>query len=315
MPEAGTLPDLLGRTSEVHGEEIWYRFAGGLTITTERLDKDDALRILPLGSPQGSLMNHMANFPEVVRGKRVFEPFAGAGALGFMALLLGAEHVDFLDINPRACDFQRQNADLNPFSRGRFRSIEGDIARFVPERTYDLVVASPPFVPTPDGIEGTITSNGGVDGNRFVEILFERLDELLEPSGEALVHLFQLESDGRPLVVDAIARTLARRQVALTPSQERPIPFETYRDAYLRVFPSAAPLVERWASDLVQERGRGLGLCHYVAHVGPQGDGATACVIRDDFAEKFGRSFLVPSDDKDRLALARVLENFLRARG
>jgi hypothetical protein len=83
------LPDLLGRTSEVHGEEVLYRFANGLFIKTEVWNKADRHRILPLGSPQGSLMNHMLGFPEVVRGKRLFEPFAGSGALGFMALKLG----------------------------------------------------------------------------------------------------------------------------------------------------------------------------------------------------------------------------------
>ena len=52
------LPDLLGRTSEVRGEEVFYRFSNGLTIKTEVLGKSDRLRILPLGSPQAALMNH-----------------------------------------------------------------------------------------------------------------------------------------------------------------------------------------------------------------------------------------------------------------
>ena len=69
MSTRDTLPDLLGRTSEVRGEEVIYRFANGLTIKTEVWNKDDKLRILPLGSPQGSLMNHMLHFPEVVRDK------------------------------------------------------------------------------------------------------------------------------------------------------------------------------------------------------------------------------------------------------
>jgi tRNA G37 N-methylase Trm5 len=66
----------------------------------------------------------MLNFPEVVRGKRLFEPFAGSGALGFMALKIGARRVDFLDINHRASDFQRENAQLNRFPADSFRSID-----------------------------------------------------------------------------------------------------------------------------------------------------------------------------------------------
>src|SRR5918999_512672 len=179
LANGNTLPDLLERKREVRGEEILYRFAKGLTIKSEVFDKEDPLRVLPLGSPQSGLMNHMANFPEIVRDKLVFEPFAGAGPLGFMALMLGARHADFLDINPRASEFQRATAQLNQFSPDRFTSIIGDIGAFVPQQKYDLILANPPFVPTPDGVKGTITSNGGADGNRFVEIVMRRLEEFL----------------------------------------------------------------------------------------------------------------------------------------
>ena len=110
--------------------------------------------------------------------RTLFEPFAGSGAIGFMALKVGAGHVDFLDVNPRASQFQRENAGLNQFSSSRFTSITGDIADFAPARKYDLMLANPPFVPTPEGIDGTLTSNGGPEGSRFVEILVERLEEL-----------------------------------------------------------------------------------------------------------------------------------------
>ena len=142
MPTRSTLPDLLDRSSEVRGEEVIYRFANGLTIKTEIFNKDDKLRILPLGSPQGSLMNHMLNFPEVVRDKRLFEPFSGSGALGFMALMAGARHVDFLDINPKASVFQRENARLNQFPSSRFRSIpsndEQDSLRLQYKRVHEM---------------------------------------------------------------------------------------------------------------------------------------------------------------------------------
>src|SRR5262245_6667069 len=168
------LPDLLQYSREFRGDQVLYRFGNGLTINTEIFRKNDKLRILPLGTPQRSLMNHMLNFPEVVKDKEVFEPFAGSGALGFMALKVGARHVDFLDINPRALTFQVENAALNELPQSCYRSIEGDIATFTADRKYELIVANPPFVPTPEGIEGTITSNGGPEGNRFVESLLKR---------------------------------------------------------------------------------------------------------------------------------------------
>jgi hypothetical protein len=47
--------------------------------------------------------------------------------------------------------------------------------------------------------------------------------------------------------------------------------------------------------------------------VGPQSSGPAACEIRENFAEKFGEAFLVPSENAAELALGRVLENFVRA--
>jgi len=304
-----TLPDLLQRKREVRGEEVFYRFANGLTIKSEVFDKEDPLRLLPLGSPQSGLMNHMVNFPGIVRDKLVLEPFAGSGPLGFMALILGARLVDFLDINPRASQFQRDTAELNQFSLDRFTSITADLANFIPNRKYDFIVANPPFVPTPDGIDGTITSNGGPEGNRFVEILFRRLEEFLQPNGEALIYLFQFVKNGQPLVGDLISKMLKGRLVELTPAQKHHISFEVYRAAYSKVFPDATEAIERWQCNLVQKYGKGLTLCHYIVHVGPHAAAASSCVFRDNFSQKFGKMHLVPSDDEEQLALGRVLEN------
>jgi hypothetical protein len=254
-------------------------------------------------------MNHMANFPEIVRDKLVLEPFAGAGPLGFMALMLGARHVDFLDINPRAGEFHRETARLNHFSHDRFTSITRDFGKFIPNRKYDLIIANPPFVSTPNGIDGTITSNGGPEGNRFVEILFRRLEEFLEASGEALIYLFQFVKNGEPLVAELVSHMVDRRKVEFTPSQKRHISFGTYRAAYSQVFPDANEAIARWECNVLQKYGEGLTLCHYIAHVGPRLAAASSCVVRDNFSQKFGESHLVPSDSEEQLALGRVLEN------
>jgi methyltransferase family protein len=310
-PADRPLPDLLRRSREVQGEQIFDRFGNGLAIKTEIFRKNDRLRILPLGTPQGSLMNHMLNFPEVVKDKEVFEPFAGSGALGFMALKVGARHVDLLDINPRALNFQVENAALNELPRSCYRSIEGDIATFTADRSYDLILANPPFVPTPEGIEGTITSNGGPEGNRFVESLLKRLEELLYPHGQAFIYLFQIVKRGEPLIVELILRYLDHRVVELTPSQARPISFAVYCQTYAEVFPGAKDDIVRWESDLIGRYGDDLLLNHYVARVGPQADGPTSWVIRDNFKEKYGENLLVPFRDDRDLSYNRILENVL----
>jgi hypothetical protein len=170
-------------------------------------------------------------------------------------------------------------------------------------------------VPAPDGIDGTVTSNGGAEGNRFVEILLRRLEEFLEPQGEALIYVFQFVRDRQPLLVDLVSELVVRRQVELTPSQEHPIRFEAYSHAYSLLFPEAEQEIARWRSALVGRHGEDLTLCHYVARVGPRGDSPTSCLIRDDFREQFGESFLVPSDDENRISLGRVYENFFPSSG
>jgi SAM-dependent methyltransferase len=309
------LPNLLQRTQEVQGDQILYRFGNGLRIKTEVLRKPDRLRILPLGTPQGSLMNHLLHFPDVAHDKDVFEPFAGSGALGFMALKLGARHVDLLDVNPRAITFQRENAALNHFLTSQYRAIEGDIATFIPTHRYGLILANPPFVPTPDGIEGTLTSNGGPEGNWCVELLLQRLEACLHPDGQAFIYLFQLVRHGEPLVCELLVRHLDHRVVELTPSQARPIRFAVYCRSYTEIFPEAEAAIARWGDDLRGKYGDALMLNHYVAHVGPQTDGPTTYVIRENFPEKYGDDLLVPVRNDTQLSYGRIVENILDFRG
>lgn len=312
MSAKHSIPDLLQRTHEVRGDDVIYHFSNGLTIRTEVAQKADRLRILGLGSPQGGLMNHLLNFPQVVRGKSVFEPFSGSGALGLMALKVGAKHVDLLDINPRAFHFQRDNAALNEFSARQFNTLECDIADFVPEQKYDLLLANPPFVPTPQEIEGTITSNGGPEGCRLIEILLNRLEEFLEPSGQALIYVFQFAKDEQPLIAGLLDKISRGRPVELTPSQRHPIAFEKYCSAYHQLFPNAGEQIERWRSDLVRKHGDVLTLCHYVLDIGPQSYGPTYYVIKKNFAEKFGENFYI-SGSEEEIAYARASENCVSA--
>jgi hypothetical protein len=256
-------------------------------------------------------MNHMLHFPDVVQGKDVFEPFAGSGALGCMALKLGARHVDFLDVNPRAVTFQVENAALNHFLASQYSAIKGDIATFIPTHKYDLILANPPFVPTPDGIEGTLTSNGGPEGNRFVELLLQRLEACLHPDGQAFICLFQYVRHGEPLVCELLVRHLEHRVVELTPSQARPISFAVYCRSYAELFPEAKAEIARWEGDLLRKYGDALMLNHYVAHVGPQTDGPATYVIRENFTEKYGENLLVPLRNDKQLSYGRIFENIL----
>jgi hypothetical protein len=309
MPRERSLPDRVRLSRELQGDEVLYRAANGLQIRTEVFHKADSLRILPLGSPQGSLMNHMLGFPEAVAGKSVFEPFAGSGALGLMALKAGAQHVEFLDINPRALEFQRANAALNHIPTESYACTLGDIKDFTPARRYDLMLANPPFVPTPDGIDGSLTSDGGAEGNRLVEVLLGRFESLLAPDGRALIYVFQFARNGRPLICDILERLVPGRDVELSPSQVRPTPFDAYCQAYSQLFPNAASAIESWRDGLLARHGDDLELSHYVVDVGPEIDGPGTWAVRENFDEKFGADFYVPSEKPEELAFGRVFEN------
>jgi len=287
-----TLPNLLDWRRDIEADTVFYRIENGLEKQTEILMKNDPNRVLPLGAPQGTLINHLLNFPEKVEGKDVFEPFAGSGAFGHMALKLGSRRVDFLDLNPRASSFQLENARRNGFGPARFEVHTGDIAQYSPARKPEVILANPPFVPTPDGIPGTLTSNGGPEGNRLVGLLLERLEELLEASGEAYIYVFQFMRDGRPLIADTLEAPLRRRPVELTPTQSAAIPFETYLATCHAFFSRSALVIQSWAEGLLDRYGGGVGLNHFVMHIGPRGDEATRVSVVPNVEEKYGEGFL-----------------------
>ncbi len=301
------------RKLQPDGDGLLYRFEHGLEIRTDQPLAADRRRVLALGTPQATLMNYMLCRPERLAGRLVFEPFAGSGAIGLTALRAGARRVELLDINPRAVRFARENAERNGFGAEQIACIEGSIESFVPTQPYDLIFANPPFVPTPDAIAGTLTSNAGSEGNLLVDMLFRRLDTLLAPDGEAFIYLFQFVREGKPLVVHSIEQWVEEREVELTPTQLRPISAEAYFDAYLEIFPSAADAIRRWRADLTRRHGGALTLDHYVVNVGVRRPGRTRWTLTDDLERRYGEGLrLVFADDRE-MALGRVFENIVPA--
>ncbi|MEU9123225.1 methyltransferase [Streptomyces sp. NPDC048506] len=278
MPGARDVREVLGLmpgdpvswTEHRDGEVLTYTFAGGLVTRAEVPGKDDALRILPLTRVQAALLRRLAQQPSLVRGKRVFEPFAGSGALGFMALHLGARSVDFLDINPRAEAFQRWTAAANGFPEGTVRSLTADLRTHPVAEPYDLILANPPFLPTPDCVPGTLTSNGGPDGSRLLALLLDRLDAFLTPEGEAQILLYQPARDGVPIVAEVFAESLAGRVVEFTALQRPLLPFPAYRAAYERRYPAERARIRQWAAALEAAHGPDLTVSYYLMRLGPR---------------------------------------------
>jgi SAM-dependent methyltransferase len=305
------LPNRVARTVATDGDGRLFRYENGLEIRTDAPLAPRRDRVLGLGTPQATLMNYMLCRPERLAGRLVFEPFAGSGAIGLMALRAGARHVDLLDKSPRAVRFEKDNASRNGFGAKEVTCIEGSLEDFPPPDAYDLIFANPPFVPTPDAVTGTLTSNAGIEGSLQLEMLLRRLDELLAPRGEAFIYVFQFVREGLPLVLESIERHVTRRPVELTPTQLHPIVADAYFAAYLELFPTHAEGIQHWRADIEARHGVGLGLDHYVIHVAGRGDEPTHCTIADDLEEKYGLGLRLTFDDDRELALGRAFENFV----
>lgn len=306
-----TLPNRVARTVASGGDGRLFRYENGLEIRTDVPLAPSRNRVLGLGTPQAALMNYMLCRPERLAGRLVFEPFAGSGAIGLMALRAGARHVDLLDINPRAVRFAKDNASRNGFGAKEVTCIEGSLEDFQPPGAYDLLFANPPFVPTPDALAGTLTSNAGIEGSLLIEMLLQRLEELLAPEGEAFIYVFQFVRDGQPLVLGSIEKHVIRRGVELTPTQLHPIAADAYFEAYLELFPTQTEGVKRWRDDIEHRHGAGLSLDHYIIHVAGRGDEPTQCTITDNLEEKYGLGLRLTFDEDRELALGRAFENFV----
>jgi release factor glutamine methyltransferase len=303
------LPNRLQRARETLQDSWVFRFANGLSVKTDPFMRPDTARVLPIGGPQDVILNRLVNSPETVAAKRVFDPFAGSGVLGLMALRLGASHVDFLDVSPRAHAFQLENAKRNGFPADRYRANLGSIADFEPAEPYDLVLANPPLVPTPRGIEGTLTSNGGPEGDTLARVLFARLDRLLHDAGEAFIYLMQLVDRGEPLIARAAVEQLPSRTLEFTPVQQRATPLEEYAGAYLRCFPLHEAQIRAWETELRARHSSELAVQHYVVHVQPVRPGLGVWQTTENLAEKYGENMAYPEAANRELALARVMEN------
>lgn len=114
------------------------------------------------------------------RGKRALDLCTGSG---IHAILAAHHHEESygIDLNPRALSFSEANAALNGVS-SKTHFLQGDLYEPVKGKTFDLITANPPFVPTPDA-DMLIHRTGGESGEEISERLVAGLPEFLEPGG------------------------------------------------------------------------------------------------------------------------------------
>ncbi|MGV9358114.1 HemK2/MTQ2 family protein methyltransferase [Streptomyces misionensis] len=120
-------------------------------------------------------------------GARVLDVGTGSGALALTAARMGAE-VTAVDVSRRAVWTARLNAWL---TRLPVRIRRGDLFTPVRGRTYDMILANPPYVPAPHtggGPRGRSRAwDAGHDGRLLLDRICQGAPALLAPGGVVLI--------------------------------------------------------------------------------------------------------------------------------
>ena len=121
-------------------------------------------------------------------GARVLELFAGSGAVAVAAAREGARAVTVVDVSRRALLTCRINAWRNGV---RVRACRGDLFAPVAGERFDLILANPPYVPSPaDALPrgGAARAwEGGADGRALLDRLCDEAPAHLTPGGTLLL--------------------------------------------------------------------------------------------------------------------------------
>lgn len=154
-------------------------------------------------------------------GARVLDVGTGSGALALTAARMGAE-VTAVDVSRRAVWTARLNAWL---TRLPVRIRRGDLFAPVRGRTYDMILANPPYVPAPhtgDGPRGRSRAwDAGHDGRLLLDRICRGAPALLAPGGVVLIVQSALSDPDR--TVDLLrgaglkAAVVRRHWIALGP--------------------------------------------------------------------------------------------------
>ncbi|MEU1905647.1 HemK2/MTQ2 family protein methyltransferase [Streptomyces hygroscopicus] len=117
----------------------------------------------------------------------VLDVGTGSGALAVAAARHGAAEVTAVDVSPLAVGTAWLHARL----RGvRVRVLRGDLLAPVADRSFDLILANPPYVPAPGrrARRGrAVAWNAGADGRAVLDRLSVDAPPLLRPGGVLLL--------------------------------------------------------------------------------------------------------------------------------
>ncbi|MGZ9827125.1 HemK2/MTQ2 family protein methyltransferase [Tsukamurella ocularis] len=135
------------------------------------------------------LMEALGELP--LRGARALDLCTGSGVVAVEAASRGAR-VTAIDSSPAAARAARA---VSSGAGVEVDVLQVGVAEFRCTRGFDVITCNPPYVPTPVGTEDVPGAgagpaeawNAGTDGRAVLDVVCARLDELLSPTGTALI--------------------------------------------------------------------------------------------------------------------------------
>jgi hypothetical protein len=104
-----------------------------------------------------------------------------------------SEEVIGVDINARAINFSRFNSIFNGVKNARF--VQGDLLEPVRGEKFDLILANPPFVPSPE--VKVYFRDGGATGEDPLRKILEKLDDYLTDQGVCQIFTLLVFQEGQ----------------------------------------------------------------------------------------------------------------------
>jgi release factor glutamine methyltransferase len=140
----------------------------------------------------------MARDRSGLRGREALDLCTGTGILALTAARLGAG-ATAVDISRRAVLNARLNARLNRLDVDVLR---GDLLAPVQDRSFDLIVSNPPYIPAPPGerTRGAARAwDAGPDGRELLDRICDAAPGHLRPGGRILLVHSSLSDPGESL--------------------------------------------------------------------------------------------------------------------
>lgn len=200
----------------------------GAMVATDLLSHDAADQVFSLMLEQVLLVRNLGVRP----GDHVLELCLGSGVNSLFASDVAARVVG-VDVSPRALEFARFNAALNPGAvrvETRLGSLWGPLE---PDERFDLVLVNPPFEPVPPGADHFLHSHGGEDGLDVVREILAGAPARLRPGGRFTMFTWSPGDDSSVTVAALVRAAFPGHRVQMLLADHRPLDqrIEQFRDA------------------------------------------------------------------------------------